>query len=193
MRPLLASERELDERREALPRRIGAIIPDVPWIRGFFQQLGPHTKILALSQGSPDMPYSAWRVSSTRSGVSVAYYETWRYVHSCRAPRTRRAPSARRRPAFVLTKAYLHLYRLVAPGEEDKVVFLHCDPQDEGRFKMVPHLHLHVGGSPWDAVHIALCDGWQDQVLHDIHALDAAMNRAVELLAAEFLPLIAGV
>ena len=188
MAELLASEAELNARREGIPRLLKTLVPDVPWIGGAFDHLGAHEWVIALRQGPCDMPYDRWRVSSKEKGIALAYYEVWKYVGN--AFRSKKRGAKERIGKYVLTKAYLHLYRPVSGDAEEELIFMHCDPLDESRYKVAPHVHFEVAGYPWRKAHIALCDGWQNEVLRNLECLDAAIGRAVDMIAKEFIPLL---
>jgi hypothetical protein len=95
---------------------------------------------------------------------------------------------------FVLQKAYLHIYLPKPSGVDQKLLLVHCDPQESKdsihyRYKIAPHLHFEMAPCPWNETHIPLCDGWQETILQSLDNLDKAIARAIEFIADELLPL----
>jgi hypothetical protein len=91
-------------------------------------------------------------------------------------------------------KAYFHVYLALSPENEKEMIFLHCDPQeqqdtDHFRYKVAPHIHVEIAGSPWSGAHIPLCDGWQAEVLASLDSLDRAFTRGIEFIVNEVCPL----
>jgi len=185
MHDLFLSEADLEQRRQNLPFRLKPLTPDPSYIQAAYQPVGRYGRAIALRQGQKGpLSYRDWRVSLTPSDVSIAYFEIWQYATGLRHP-----------ICYLLHKAYFHLYLPQPTGVEKELLFLHCDPQETNvsphyRYKVGPHFHFEVAGSPWKNAHIPLCDGWQEQVLQGLDELDQAIARAIDFIADQFLPLI---
>jgi hypothetical protein len=184
MYDLFISEADLDRRRGDLPTRFHVLIGIMPSVRGIAQTLGPHGRAIGVCQGQRGpAAYEQWRVSLPNRGLSFGYFEVWEYRRRTRS-----------QSPYVLQKAYFHIYRPEATGDEQSLLFIHCDPQEavgsrHYRYKASPHLHFAIAGAPWAEAHVPLCDGWQDVIMRDLGKLDAAFARVAECIAEEFIPL----
>ena len=191
---LAVSEGDLEERRKNLPRQLKRLAPDPSYILASYQTLGSHGRAIVLHQGQKMLPYNECRVSLLGADLSVAYFEIWQYVGAPKSQRGKKAMSLGGSACYQLQKAYLHIFSPMPSGDEGKVLFLHCDPQEppsseHHRYKVAPHLHFEVAGDPWRDAHVPLCDGWQEQVLQNLDVLDAAIARAVDFIADQVIPL----
>jgi hypothetical protein len=184
MRALFISESKLEERRKNLAARLRSCMPEAPFFMADFQQQGMYKKVIGIHGGqSRGLPYRSWRVSLSKHQVSLAYYEVW----ELRKEKSRGI-------TYLLEKAYLHLYLPYPSGGEKDLIFVQCDPQESEdsthyRFKIAPHAHFEIAGDPWKNAHVPLCDGWQDEVLENISALDKALTRAMEFLVEQIYPI----
>jgi len=196
MDKLAISEAGLEERRKKLPRRLKRLVPHPSYVQASYRPLGLSVRAIALHQGQrAGLPYEEYRISLVGVRLSVAYYEIWQYVGALGGKRRRKSNSLNGSDYYLLKKAYLHIFAPEPSGQEVKVLFFHCDPQEPRgskhfRYKAAPHLHLEIAGDPWRRAHVPLCDGWQHQVLENLDTLDAAIARAVDFIADQVIPLV---
>lgn len=193
---LAISEAGLEERRKKLPRRLRRLVPQPSYVQAIYHPLGPFISAIALHQGQrAGLSHEEYRISLLGVRLSVAYYEIWRYVGALGGKRRRKSNSLIGSDYYRLEKAYLHIFTPKPSGQEEKVLFFHCDPQESRgskhfRYKASPHLHLEIAGDPWRRAHIPLCDGWQHQVLENLDTLDTAITRVVDFVADQVIPLV---
>jgi hypothetical protein len=192
---LALSEAELERRRKDLRERLQPLTADYSYIQASYEPLGTNDKAIKLHQGQKGgLRYNQCRINLTGSDLSVCYFEIWQYIAVSTGQRRGRLGSVGRPPLYQLEKAYLHVYSPKSSGDEEEVLFLHCDPQlprdsKHHKYKAGPHVHFEVAGDPWSRAHVPLCHGWQKEVLKNMEALDAAIGRAVEFIADELVPL----
>jgi hypothetical protein len=186
---ILLREKELAGRDDRLRQRFTKFLrgnagTQVPYIGAKRISLGGGATVIAIHQGQTQSDYTMWRVRHNRAGLAISYHEVWSYTQIGSGGGTLH------RPCLVLKKAYLHLYRSEGDEAADggKLFFFHCDPLDEHKYQAGPHLHAECAGYPWNKKHIPLCDGFSEIVLEDIGHLDAAFDRIVDMIGAEFLP-----
>lgn len=185
MHDLFVSESGLDRRRKKLPKRLKPLISDVSYIQAAYQPLGSYGKAIAVRQGQKGpLSFQDWRVSLIAYDISIGYFEIWQYQ------KLKAVPSA-----FLLHKAYLHVYLPSPSGVDQELLFLHCDPQEPKesfhyRYKIAPHLHFKIAPRPWNDAHVPLFDGRQEEILQSLEDLDEAIDRAIDFIADEFLPLL---
>lgn len=195
MEQLALSEAGLEERRKKLARHLRRLTPSPSYIQASYQALGLYTKAITLHQGQKGaLSYDRCRISLRGVELSVAYFEIWQYVGALKRKRGKRSRSQSGSDYFQLERVYLHIFLPTPSGDEKKVLFLHCEPQEPRgskhfRYKTAPHVHFEIAGDPWRDAHVPLCDGWQDQVLQNLETLDAAIARAVDFIADEVIPL----
>ncbi len=194
MHNLFVSEADLEKRRKKLPQRLSALSKDVSYMQAAYQTLGLK-KAIGVHRGQrPSSSYREWRVSLMDLNISMGYFEIWQHVNSLSSMSGKRNRS--QRPAlYLLQKVNFHIYLPDPSGSDKELLFVHCDPQEPDdsphqRYKIAPHLHFEVAGSPWNDAHIPLCDGWQSTVLKSLKELDEAIVRAVEFVAQQFAPLV---
>ena len=193
---LCLTEKDLIDRIKNIPSRL-QILTGPEWIQAKSRPIQDHLKAIGVNQGKTSGYYRDWRVATNKTDIKVSYYEIWNYKNrKCLEDIFgKRDPRSKEGGLYFLIKAYLHLYRVSSPGrEEDNFIFLHCDPQESGdstsnKYKIIPHLHIGGTSDPWKNAHIALCHGWQNEVLKSINDLDQAISNAIELIAEELFPL----
>ena len=196
MNDLSISEADLEERRKKLPRKINRLYSIPSYIQASYQPLGIFGKAIALHQGQKgELSYKDCRVSLPSSYFSISYYKIWKYVGTIKGKKRKETKSLSDSVFYRLERAYLHLFKLKSSGDENKVLFLHCDPYEPKntehyRYKVAPHVHFEIAGNPWRNAHIPLCDGWQDHVLKNIDTLDSAFSRALDFIADQVMPLV---
>ena len=196
MDKLAVSQADLEQRRKKLPRKLKRLVPHPSYIQASYRPLGSYGNAIALHQGQRTGPsYEEYRVSLPGVRLSVAYYEIWRYVGAMRGKKSRKSRSLSGSDYYQLEKAYLHIFAPKPSGDEERVFFFHCDPQESReskhyRYKAAPHIHLEIAGEPWRKAHVPLCDGWQRQVLQNLNTLDAAIARTVDFIADQVVPLV---
>jgi len=185
---ILLHERDLLARKATLRERFQRIFPGAPFIGADITSRSGGSAAIAVHQGRTQSDYTTWRVRHDQTGLAISYFEVWQYA------KIGKGGGSLHGPCLVLKKAYLHLYRSEREETEDggKLFFFHCDPLVDHRYQAGPHLHAECAGDPWSKKHIPLCDGFNEIVLKDIDSLDAAFDRIVDMIGAEFLSLTAG-
>lgn len=90
---------------------------------------------------------------------------------------------------WVLTQAYLDLFQLDSEHEFQKLLSLHCDPNEPASesYKRGPHLHLQAAGPPLCTGHIALGCQFTCRILESSKDLTEALQWASEMIATEVL------
>lgn len=195
MEQLALSGAGLEERRKKLARQLKRLVPAPSYIQASSQTLGFHERAITLHKGQKGaLSYDKCRISLPGVELSVAYFEIWQYVGAMKRKRRKRSRSLSGSDYYQLERAYLHIFFPMPSGDEKKVLFFHCDPQEPRgskhyRYKAAPHVHFEIAGDPWRDAHVPLCDGWQDQVLENLEAFDVAIARAVDFIADEVIPL----
>lgn len=172
-----------------LTRRVGAIqkllrpisrVASGPSVRNPVASVSEF--VLATFDGpSPaNSDYREWRFKTNVDNVRGQYFERW-------------ARSGR--SEVYLFQAYLHFFRLVGDDEKE-VLCLHCDPSESdsaahAKYKQGPHLHMTFVGPAYKHSHVALADGFVNEVLNSLDSLTAAQTRAIEMIRAQLLPYLA--
>ena len=183
MYTLLVSERDLNERRQRLTSRFVRFAQFIPHMQAIFDNIGTHKKAMSILQGQKGtLTYPNYRVILTKPHISFNYFEIWNLI-----------ASHEHKVSFVLEKAYLHFFLPKSPTKEEKLIFIHCDPQEEQeskhyRYKVAPHIHFEIAKDPWNGIHVPLCDGWQEKVLSNLEELDNAICRAVDFIVDQVFP-----
>lgn len=140
--------------------------------------------LLAAYDGKhPAGDYRKWRFSTFVPGMEASYFEHWGPTQ------------ADGQGWWYLERAYLHIYKVDRRAEaleEAEYICLHCDPAEsddapQARYRRGPHLHIEAAPDPLPRAHIALCNGYLDEVLSSAACLFEAMERAVLMVRDEVL------
>lgn len=182
MPKIVLPETDLTKRGSAIQKLLRPVcrVPTGPSWR--FVGASTSEVILAAFEGSSpaNSDYREWRFRTPVERVRGQYFERW----------TRSGTSG-----VYLFQAYLHFFRL--NGEDEKeVLLLHCDPSEHdsaahAKYKQGPHLHLSFVGAAYKHSHVALADGFLNEVLNSIDSLTAAQTRAIEMIRGQLLPYLA--
>jgi len=133
----------------------------------------------AFDASKPRSDPREWLFRTFVSDIRCNYFELWKPTTAA--------------DSFTIDRAYLSVFRVVAPAGKDYLLCLHCDPHDPspnplGRWKRGPHLHVEKAEDPLPKCHIPLNYGHLDQVLASMEALMTALGDAINLIARDVLP-----
>lgn len=124
--------------------------------------------------------YESWRFATFHRDFKAVYYEIWLPLDIAK------------QDSWYLTKAYLNIFRIDRTKHDDKeYVCLHIDPEEsEGenaKYKQSPHLHIKAADAPIPKAHIAIVNGFLEQILSSEKQLFKAMKLGIELIRVEIL------
>lgn len=155
----------------AANRRVNVDLADGAWHGG--KALG------AFDASKPRNDPREWLFRTFIPDIRCNYFELWKPTSGG--------------DRFIIDRAYLSVFRAVAPAAKDYILCLHCDPHDTspnpmGRWKRGPHIHVEKAADPLPKCHIPLNYGHLEQVLASLDALMKAFGDAVDLIARDVLP-----
>jgi len=124
--------------------------------------------------------YESWRFATFHRDFKAVYYEIWLPL------------DVAKQDSWYLTKAYLNIFRIDRTKRDEKeYVCLHIDPEEsEGvnaKYKQSPHLHIKAAEDPIPKAHIAIVNGFLEQILSSEKQLFRAMKLGIELIRVEIL------
>ena len=137
--------------------------------------------IVGTHEGSPlQSSHQDWRFSVFIPNFRAMYFERWLRSQEDH------------REFWYLNRAYLDIYQIVGPTQENKFLCLHCDPNEpDGAshvlYKRGPHLHINAASYPISSAHIALNAGFVAEILSSTDSLTEAMRIALVMLKEEVL------
>lgn len=148
------------------------------YLRPAPRQYGECHILAACQKQEIGISFEEWQFRTLVKDLWCQYYELWR-------------PIGQTDKRF-LERIYLNILHLNYHHNFEKVVSIHCDPNEKGSepqssYKRGPHLHIQKSESPLNQCHFPLNYSHLKIVLSSIDNVTKAFNDAIQILRHEVL------